>query len=71
MVPSEAIIPELNSHKLYTYKNGIVNQAQITIGLRTDNEVQVTSGINGSDTVITTGILQVRQGMPVRISSIN
>jgi membrane fusion protein (multidrug efflux system) len=71
MVPSEAIIPELNSHKVYTYKNGIVNQAQITIGLRTDNEVQVTRGINGGDTVITTGILQVRQGMPVRISSIN
>ena len=71
MVPSEAIIPEMNSHKLFTFKNGTVNQQTVSIGLRTDNEVQITGGLNAGDTVITTGILQVRQGMPVTISSLN
>jgi len=71
MVPSEAIIPELNNHKVFTYENGAVNQAQVDIGLRTDKEVQIVSGINPGDTIITTGILQIRQGMPVDINIIN
>lgn len=71
MVPSEAIIPELNSHKVFTYENGAVNQAKVDIGLRTDKEVQIVSGINPGDTIITTGILQIRQGMPVDINIVN
>ena len=71
MVPSEAIIPELNSHKLFTFKNGVVRQSKVNIGLRTDNAVQVTQGINPGDTVITTGILQVSEGLPVNITNIN
>ncbi|MBR9999257.1 MAG: efflux RND transporter periplasmic adaptor subunit [Cyclobacteriaceae bacterium] len=71
MVPSESIIPELNSHKVYTFRNGLVDQAEISIGLRTENEVQITKGVDPGDTVITTGILQVRQGMPVNITNIN
>jgi membrane fusion protein (multidrug efflux system) len=71
MVPSQSIIPELNSHKVFTYKNGLVNQENVNIGLRTDTEVQITQGINPGDTVITTGILQVRQGMPVDITTFN
>lgn len=71
MVPSQSIIPELNSHKIFTYKNGLVSEDQINIGLRTDTEVQVTQGINPGDTVITTGILQIRQGIPVDITTYN
>jgi len=71
MVPSQAIIPELNSHKLFTYKSGKVSQSTVVIGLRTDSEVQVMEGLNPGDTVITTGILQIRQGMPVSLTTIN
>jgi membrane fusion protein (multidrug efflux system) len=71
MVPSESIIPELNSHKIFTLNNGLVDQAQVNIGLRTETEVQITGGVNPGDTVITTGILQIRQGMPVSIAEIN
>ena len=70
LVPSEAVIPEMNSHKVYLYKDGVVNQQTVGIGLRTDVDVQITSGINPGDTVITTGILQVRDGMPVEISQV-
>jgi membrane fusion protein (multidrug efflux system) len=43
----------------------------VEIGLRTENEVQITQGIYPGDTVITTGILQIRQGMPVDITYVN
>ena len=65
MVPSEAVIPEMNSHKIFVYKNGKAKQQSVTIGVRTDKDVQITSGINPGDTVITTGILQVKEGMAV------
>lgn len=71
MIPSQSIIPEMNSHKIYTLKNGVVNENMVQIGLRTETRVQVTSGINPGDTIITTGILQIRQGMPVSVASIN
>jgi len=71
MVPSESVIPELNSHKVFTYKNGLVSQENVNIGLRTENDVQITQGINPGDTVITTGILQIRQGMPVDVTYVN
>lgn len=70
LVPSEAVIPEMNSHKVYIYRNGVVNQQTVGIGLRTEKDVQITTGINPGDTVITTGILQVRDGMPVEISKV-
>lgn len=65
LVPSEAIIPEMNSHKIFIFKNGEARQQKVTIGVRTDKDVQITSGINPGDTVITTGILQMREGMTV------
>ncbi|MCK5368578.1 MAG: efflux RND transporter periplasmic adaptor subunit [Cyclobacteriaceae bacterium] len=71
MVPSESVIPELNSHKLFTYKNGLVSQEAVDIGLRTEKAVQITQGIFPGDTVITTGILQIRHGLPVNITNIN
>ena len=71
LVPSEAVIPEMNSHKIFIYRNGVVTEQKIGIGLRTDEDVQVTSGLNPGDTVITTGILQAREGMPVSITKIN
>jgi membrane fusion protein (multidrug efflux system) len=65
------VIPELNSHKVFTYKDGLVSQEAVDIGLRTENEVQITNGIQPGDTVITTGILQIRQGMPAEITFVN
>ena len=71
LVPSEAVIPELNSHKVFLLKNGKANQETVSIGLRTEKDVQITNGINPEDTVITTGILQVRHGMPVNATIVN
>ncbi len=48
-----------------------MNQEIVKIGIRTEKDVQITQGINPGDTVITTGILQIRQGMPVDISIVN
>jgi membrane fusion protein, multidrug efflux system len=68
LIPSHAIVPELNAQKVYLYRNGQAVPQEIEIGIRTDQHVQVTNGISRGDTVITSGILQIRPGINVVIS---
>jgi membrane fusion protein (multidrug efflux system) len=67
VLPSEAIIPQINGEKVLLCKNGQVCTRMIQTGIRTEREVQVVSGLQVNDTVITSGLLQLREGMPVNI----
>ncbi len=69
-VPTQAVIPELGANKVFVYRKGFAEQAYIELGLRTPSKVQVVSGLKANDTVLMTGILQLRQGMKVSISEI-
>lgn len=71
MAPTEAVVPELTGHKVYIKKNGKVESASVKIGIRTETELEITSGLNPEDTLITSGILQVRPGSEVEITSYN
>ena len=68
MVPTIAVIPELNGKKLFLYKGGKVSAQPVETGIRTEEELQVTSGIVPGDTVITSGILQIKQGSAVNVN---
>lgn len=70
MIPTIAIMPELNRQKVYLVRDGVVEQAFINIGIRTSSKAQVLSGLERGDTVLTTGLLQVRPGMEVDISQL-
>ncbi len=67
MIPTEAVIPELNGQRVFLYHNGKVGSQSIQTGIRTEENVQVVEGINPGDTVVTTGILQINQGSEVNI----
>lgn len=72
MVPSESIIPELNGYKVFIVNaEGKVEERQVSIGTRTERNVQIVNGLNEGDLVLTTGVLQVRGGMPVNYNKIN
>ncbi|MBS9523614.1 efflux RND transporter periplasmic adaptor subunit [Litoribacter ruber] len=71
MVPAESIIPELDGYKVFVARDGVVEEARVSIGTRTERKVQVLEGLNEGDLVLTTGVLQVRTGMPVEVTKIN
>lgn len=71
MIPTIAIMPELNRQKVYLVRDGVVEQAFINTGIRTSSKAQVLSGLERGDTVLTTGLLQVRPGMEVDISQLS
>lgn len=72
LVPAEAVIPELSGYKVFVVgAEGKAEQRIIEIGTRTDTQVQVISGLNEGDLVLTSGVMQVRQGMPIKATPIN
>lgn len=70
MIPAEALIPELNGQKVFVYKNGLTASAQVKTGIRTETQIQIIEGLTAGDTVVTTGLLQIREGMPITLRSI-
>lgn len=66
LIPTYALIPELKGHKVLLMQAGKTVMQAVEIGRRTDEHVQITEGLSVGDTLITSGILQLRPGMPVR-----
>ena len=69
VVPASAILPQLEGERVFLCENGRARSVPVTTGIRTDRSVQITAGLNVSDTLILTGLLQVGEGAPVRITN--
>jgi len=69
-VPSEVLIPEMNGVKVFVYRNGKAEQVRVTTGLRTESQIEIKSGLKFGDTLLTTAILQLRQGIPVKLDTL-
>lgn len=65
VVPAEALIPDIQGQKVLVIKNGKATSLRVKTGIRSANTVQLTSGAQAGDSVLVTGILAVREGMPV------
>ena len=70
-IPSEAIVPEMGKNKVFLYRSGLAEPVDVEIGIRTEAEVQVLKGLSAGDTILTSGTLQLRTGMPVILDQIN
>ncbi len=71
MIPSEALIPDAQKQSVFVVKNNKVQTRNVVTGLRTSETVQILSGLSAGDTVLTTGLLQVRPGSAVRVTELN
>ena len=70
MIPTQSIIPGLKNQKVFICKEGKAQQALVETGIRTDAAIQITKGLSPGDSVITTGIMQIRPGTPVKIMNV-
>ncbi len=71
LVPTEAVIPEQAGKKVFIADNGKAKEVFIETGIRTANSLEVLSGLKANDTLLITGILQLRNGMSIQISKLN
>lgn len=70
-IPSEAIVPEMGKDKVFVYKSGKAQPVEVITGLRTDAEVQVVRGLQMGDTILVSGTLQLRTGLPVTLDNVD
>jgi membrane fusion protein (multidrug efflux system) len=72
MVPAESLIPELQGYKVFVVgKDQKAQERVVEIGTRTESQVQITSGLEEGDLVLTSGILQARTGSLLKITKTN
>ncbi|MES2760588.1 MAG: efflux RND transporter periplasmic adaptor subunit [Bacteroidota bacterium] len=67
MVPTQCVIPTLKGQKVFVAKNGIATEAVVTIGVRTDDKIQIVDGLQAGDTVITTGLLSIKKDSELKL----
>ena len=69
MVPSEALQSEASGHRAFLYKDGVAQIRNVDIGVRTERNVQVVRGLEVGDTLVVTGIMQIRPNGGLRLNS--
>ena len=67
-IPTESVIPEASGYSVYTVKNSKMVPKKVKIGIRSDKVIQIISGLAVGDSVLRTGILQVKPGDAVRVT---
>lgn len=67
VVPTEAIIPEQNGQKVFVVRNSKAESVPVQIGLRTERSVEIRSGLQVGDSLITSGIQMVKPGGEVLV----
>jgi membrane fusion protein (multidrug efflux system) len=65
VIPAQAVVPELTGQKVFLIKNGKATNSKVELGIRTDKDIEILSGVTGGDTLAITGLLQLREGTGV------
>jgi membrane fusion protein (multidrug efflux system) len=65
LVSPNALVPVLGGQNVVLARNGKATFVPVEIGIRTSTAVEIVSGINPGDTLLLSGLLQVREGTPV------
>jgi membrane fusion protein (multidrug efflux system) len=70
MVPSQAIIPQARDKKLVVLKDGQAQFRSVQLGVRDSARVEVLSGVEEGDTILTTGLMGIKPGSTVQVQNI-
>lgn len=70
LIPSDALIPDIQGELVYLFKDGKAIPKVVVSAIRTEKEVQITQGLNIGDTIITSGIIQLKPGLPVILNKV-
>lgn len=68
LIPTQAVVPVQNGKKVFITENGKAKEVMIETSTRTEKDLLVTSGLSAGDTVLTTGVMSLKAGSPVKVS---
>lgn len=68
LLPTEAIVPEMGGKSVWKLENGKAKSVPVETGERTEEKIEILSGVEMGDTIIVTGLMQMRPGISVTVS---
>ena len=66
LIPTSAVMPVLNGEQVYIVKGGVAQICRIETGVRSDSAVEVIKGLNTGDSLILTGLLQIKPDQKIK-----
>jgi membrane fusion protein (multidrug efflux system) len=68
MLPEEALVPQGTEQFVFRIVDGKATRVKVETGQRRDGKVEVVSGVDKGDVIVTAGQLRLRDGAPVRVA---
>lgn len=66
LIPAIAVVPGLNAKTVFVVKDGKAELRQVITGTRLEDRVQIVSGLEAGEVVVTSGVLQLSPGQRVQ-----
>ncbi|SDB58765.1 membrane fusion protein, multidrug efflux system [Flavobacteriaceae bacterium MAR_2010_188] len=67
LVPTESLIPIQNGKMIFVSRDGKAKQIEVETGSRTDSSIRILSGVKAGDTILTSGVMSLKDGVPVKV----
>lgn len=71
MIPTQCIIPKEQNKSVIIAKNGKAHFIPVKTGIRKTSQIEIIEGIQLGDTIITTGILFLKEGAKISYSTVS
>ena len=69
-IPAEAVLDSANKRgRVFVYVNGKAEQRKVTLGIATSGLIEVVSGLQSGDKIITTSLAQLQDGDGVQLAN--
>lgn len=68
VVPTEAVVPIQNGKKIFISNFGKAKEIKVETSNRTDSSLLILSGLKAGDTVITSGVMALKDETPVKVT---
>jgi membrane fusion protein (multidrug efflux system) len=66
LIPTQAIVPILKGQKVYVAQGDSVVERKVKTGVRQENNIEITDGLQAGDEVVVEGVMYLRQGAKIR-----
>jgi len=71
VIPTQAVIPQEKDKQVIIAQNGKAHFVSVKTGIRNASGIEITQGIQPGDTIITNGILFLKEGSPLMYAQVS
>jgi membrane fusion protein (multidrug efflux system) len=70
MIPTQALIPKERNKSVLVARKGVARLVPVKTGVRKTSSIEITEGLEPGDTVVTSGVIFVKDGMKISFSAV-